>query len=273
MRSSDCGAPGRGTTLTRGGVGRRASVAHPRPRSSRSSRRRPSAAIRSTSSCSQSPADDQRRVRRPQRRRGETRARRRRVIAASERSLPSGVCPYGCVAVEQLHERAIGDRAGMSRSCVRRCSRSCRTRSKSASVSAGRATMSASSRTTAAGEAARGGDRQHAPRPEPMSESSCAPIARQRLVHLDRRAAAAALVEHVDGQRGKPFLARRIVGRAAPQQQQRRVTTGIAGWRDGPDAQPASAASTSRSAGKTNGRVGPGSGSRERTGLCASPLI
>ncbi len=46
--------------------------------------------------------------------------------------------------------------------------------------------------------------------------------ARQRLVHLDRRTIAAALVEHVGGDGSEPFLARRIRRGAAPDEQRER---------------------------------------------------
>ena len=154
----------------------------------------------------------------------------------------------------------------MSRSCVSRCSRSWRTRSKSASVSDGPRDHV--------------GEQRAAPRPAkrlsavtrqqrrvgPDVGVELRAEARQRLVHLDRRAAAAALVEHVDGQRRQTFLAGRIVGRAAPQQQHERHDRNRRVARRSRRAG-RSAASTSRSAGKRTGAVGPGSGSRERTGL------
>ena len=46
--------------------------------------------------------------------------------------------------------------------------------------------------------------------------------ARQRFVNLDGRAVAAALVQHVDGDRRQPFFAERIVGGAALHEQHQR---------------------------------------------------
>ena len=65
---------------------------------------------------------------------------------------------------------------GMSRSCVSRCSRSWRTRAKSASRSAGRATMSASSASAALGEPAERRDAERRVASDPMSVSNCAPM-------------------------------------------------------------------------------------------------
>ena len=144
----------------------------------------------------------------------------------------------GMLAVQQLHERPIGDGAGHVAQLRQpmepklpharevglaqaTAAPPCR---RAASAPAPAKRLSTVTLSSAASD--------------PMSESSCAPIARQRLVHLDRRAAAAALVQHVHGDRRQPLLAGRIVGRSAPDQQHQRHDRNRR-MANGPDAQAA----------------------------------
>ena len=90
--------------------------------------------------------------------------------------------------------------------------------------------MSASSDSAGAGEAAERGDGQQR-RVGADVRIELRAEARQRLVNLDRRSVAAALVQHVDGDRREPFLPGRIVGRAASRRAASASTTGIDGWR------------------------------------------
>ena len=112
MRSSDCGAPGaRHDVQPRRLRQRRSPTAARRSRRAVPARRTPSAASRSIVVVLAVADRDERRVGRAASPRDETRARRRPSCAPSACSLPSGVWPYGCVAVQQPDERAIGDRA------------------------------------------------------------------------------------------------------------------------------------------------------------------
>ena len=193
----------------------------------------------------------------------ETRARRRRSSPRATVSLPIGEWPYGCAPYSSLRNARSATAPGMSRSCVSRCSRSWRTRAKSCSLSAGRTTMSDEQRERVLGEAAEDGDaRDRGVRPDVGVELRAEPG--ERLVHLDRGAVAAALVEHVGGHRGQALLARRI-GRGAAAHEQRERDQRHLRVMHGPHAQAVRAASTSRWRETGTVRVGPGSGSRERS--------
>ena len=237
MRSSDCGAPGRGTTLSRGGVGRRASVGAPGAASS---------PLQPPNAVGGNPLDvvvlavadhDQRRVRRP----NAPRVKRAHVVDAS--SPPASArCRAACGRTD-ARRRAASRRRG------RRPRPACRAAaSAGAAAAAGRARSrprSATGRATMSASSVQRRGRRSGSRTVTLSTRrvrtdvgvELRAEARERLVHLDRRAAAAALVEHVGGHRGQPFLARRIVGRAAAHAAASAVTTGIDGWRDRPDPQ------------------------------------
>ena len=176
-------------------------------------------------------------------------------------------------AVQQPHERAVGDRAGhvaQLRQPVQ--PQLADAREVGLGKRRARPTMSAEQRR--APRSANRVERRHAERasrPSRCRMSSCAPIARERLVHLDRRPIAAALVEHVGGDRRQPLLAGRIVGGAAADEQHERDD------RHRSMARRSTRAGRWRSvdfsiAGNVNGRDGPGSGSRERSTVGAQAL-
>ena len=264
MRSSDCGAPGRGD--------------HVQPRRLRQRGHRP-AARRATSpfqppnAVAGEPLDRRR-------------ARSRRPRSASPR--PAGSPPHGnartsstliererplaaerrvavrMVAVEQPDERAIGDRA---RHVAQLRQPMQPQLAHPLEVGLGAATAAPPCRraATAPAPAKRlsAVTRRAAAASEPMSESSCAPIARQRLVHLDRRA-----------RRRCPRRAcRRVIAAspslpggssAAPRRTSSvSVTTGIAGVTHGPDAQAVRQRRLLDRRKDERGASGPGSGRRD----------
>ena len=183
------------------------------------------------------------------------------VSAASAFSLPIGVWPYGCSPYRSWTKVRSATAPGTSRSCVSRCSRSCRTRWKSASVREGRAIMSA-----------RSASPRSANRPSvvivacaasaPMSVSNCAPIrarsswrpiaVRSPLPSSSMSAVSAARPSLPTGSPADPRCSSIT-----------KVTTGTGACRTLHTRRPLGSTDLAI-AGNVKGRATPGSGSRER---------
>ena len=138
--------------------------------------------------------------------------------------------------------RTASRRTAAARTRDRRRRRACRAAGSAGSAAADgrgrspRREASGAATTSASSSRPRPANRLSAVRPTsvasaPMSVSNCAPIRAMLLVHLDGRPRARALVEHVGGDRRETFLAGRIVGRAAPDEQQEPDQRHAVGWR------------------------------------------
>ena len=149
----------------------------------------------------------------------ETRGHRRPSAPTADVSLPSGVCPYGESPYSSRANARSATTPGMSRSWIRRFSRSWRTRTKSSSASVGRAATLGEQLEALSGEPA---ERRQADERRVGADVGVElrADAGDLLVHLDGGPRARALVEHVGGDRRQAFLAGRIVGGAAPDDQE-----------------------------------------------------
>ena len=194
-----------------------------------------------------------------------------RIISA--RSDPLGAdrqVPVGMVAIEQLRERAIGERrrhvlqlqqpvaaAGRGRD---------RTRAARSAAAISMSRTSSRPRSRIALERRQAEDRGVVADVDVELRADAA----ERFVHVERGAIAAALVEHVAGDRGEPGPVRRIRRRARPAPARARDTSGT-WWCSTVHTRRPFGSVVRRIAGNVNGRSGPSAGRRLRSAGVMKP--